>query len=644
MKTYFKFDNKNLKIIPKGWLKDYLIRQKEGLTGHIEKAGEPFKSFNWNKYDMDEINKMDPIWRWVPFEQTAYYLDGAVNLGNLLDDKELKEKTDKIIYDTFKNIDSDHYIGPTFLKDTNPTLRWQHTVFFRAVIAKYYENKDIKLIKKIEEHYLNDKALYVKNRNVTNIEIMLLVYEITKNKALLELAIKSYKGYQENIDLNDPVNHYTSELDLLDNNPPYEHGVTYNEISKLGAILYAYTGNKDFLKPTVNAYKKLEKYHLLPDGCISSNEFLRGKKANETHETCDISDFSWSLGYLLKTTKNGHYADLIERCILNAGIGATLENFKALQYFSGLNQVVLDRYSNHNFYRRGMDWMMYRPEHAVQCCSGNVNRIMPNYASRMYMRNRNTIYSIFYSESSLELKINRKKLIVNQDTNYPFNETIKFSFSGDYDNFFNYGLRIPSWADSYKVLKNGKEIDLKINKGFVIIKDLTINDKLELSFESSIKVKKYQSTGVIVEKGPLLYSLGMKGKRSFESNNDPDGFNPYNIYADKDWNYGIDVNDTNIEFINKNVTGYPWDLDYNPLSIRINAYKIPSLTLVKKKKVETSTNEFKKMTDILKGDFKFTPNVKSYKSGYTEKDRIELYPFASSKLRISVFPLIKKNS
>lgn len=47
----------------------------DGLTGNMENAGEPYKSFSWMKWDENELNKNDDIWKWVPFEQTAYWFD-----------------------------------------------------------------------------------------------------------------------------------------------------------------------------------------------------------------------------------------------------------------------------------------------------------------------------------------------------------------------------------------------------------------------------------------------------------------------------------------------------------------------------------------------------------------------------------------
>ena len=633
------------KAIPKGWHKEFLSRQLDGLTGHIENAGYPFDEISWIKYDDNALRYYGDIWKWVPFEQTAYYLDGATRLSSLLENKELKNKTDKIIYGVINNPEKDSFLGPDFLRPTTVNNRWPHTVFFRAAIAKYYINHDKSIIKAIENHYLNSSADYSKTRNVTNIEPMLMVYEITHNQKLLDLAIKTYKDYHADFN-KDPSACTDSTLEsvMLSKKIPYEHGVTYNEIAKLGAILYGYTGKKEYLKPAINAYKKLEKYHMQVDGLHSSNEFLRGKSPSESHETCDISDYTWSLGYLLKATGDAHYADLIEKCIFNAGIGAVLEGFKALQYFSSVNQIVSDEHSNHCFYRYGKNWMSYLPTHETQCCPGNVNRFFPNYVSRMVMRKNSNIFVVFYGDSEFEIKFGSKKLVIIQESNYPFDEEIKISFKGDYQKPFKFNVRIPKWCQKPCVMINNEIINGKITKGFMKIENVISSDIIKIILPMEINLNKYKNCGISVTRGPILYALGMKGKREQYTNSviKNKEFPGYKIYADKAWNYGINFEEAKPKYLKFNNQGYPWDLDYIPCGIEISAHKIPEFKEIRKTSIRTTDYENKSVYFTMKSDFIFTPKIKAFDfSEVSGEERIILYPYGASKLRMGVLPRIK---
>ena len=155
-------------------------------------------------------------------------------------------------------------------------------------------------------------------------------------------------------------------------------------------LLYAYTGQRKYLDAAVRADDKLIRDHILPDGVPSSNEYLDGNDPRTSHETCDITDYTWSLGHYLMTTGEARYADAIEKAVFNAGPGAVTKDFKALQYFSSVNQFIATGDSDHNEFKKGSTWMAYRPTHETECCAGNVHRFMPDYVARMWLEGRLT--------------------------------------------------------------------------------------------------------------------------------------------------------------------------------------------------------------------------------------------------------------
>ena len=76
-------------IRPQGWLMDYLQAQKTGLSGHPEALSYPYTTKLW---DGDIPRKGDHGSDWWRYEQTAYYADGLLRLGYLLDDEQMIEK------------------------------------------------------------------------------------------------------------------------------------------------------------------------------------------------------------------------------------------------------------------------------------------------------------------------------------------------------------------------------------------------------------------------------------------------------------------------------------------------------------------------------------------------------------------------
>ena len=98
------------------------------------------------------------------------------------------------------------------------------------------------------------------------------------------------------------------------------------------------------------------------------------------------------------------YADLIERTTFNALPGAVTKDFKQLQYFSAVNQMEIAATNS----RLG-HWptrMTYRAAHDTECCAGNINRAMPNYVIRMWMRaNDGGLAAVYYGPSEVSTTV-----------------------------------------------------------------------------------------------------------------------------------------------------------------------------------------------------------------------------------------------
>ena len=56
---------------------------------------------------------------------------------------------------------------------------------------------------------------------------------------------------------------------------------------------------------------------------------------------------------------------------------------------------------------------------------------------------------------------NGKEIVLHEETNYPFEEGIKFTVSTDEKVDFPFYLRIPSWTEGAEVRVNGKKISVK---------------------------------------------------------------------------------------------------------------------------------------------------------------------------------------
>jgi uncharacterized protein len=607
---------------PQGWLLEFLKRQKSGLTGHPEVLSYPFNSCLW----AGVITRVDEKHgaNWWRYEQTAYYSDGVLRLGYLLNDETLIKTGRAGVEYTLDHIQKNGRLGPDFL-----TSQWPVAVYFRVLQAEYMSTGNPQIIEALHKHYLSYTSEEIGNakRNIVNIEGALWTYGKTNDPKLLELAEKAYAlgGFELNM-----------KACMLPDSTIL-HGVTYMEMAKLPAILYTFTGKKEYLDAALSAMQKLDRYHMLPDGVPSSNEFLAGKDPLNSHETCDITDYTWAVGYLLMATGDAAWADHIEKAVFNAGPGAVSKDFKNLQYFSSVNQVIATGNSNQNKFFHGSTWMAYWPCHETECCAGNVHRFMPNYAARMWMRDANGgPVAALYGPSVERVSLNggKNNLTITETTNYPFSDQVIFSFDMDKPVSLPFSFRIPAWCHNASVTINDKPFTGELREGtFVTIKrKFERNDKITIHLPMSAQLVKGDKGGVSVEYGPLLFAYPVPEKVTIDTSTyanlggkkslNPD-FLALDIRPSGPWNYALAVDEHNfsgkVQMKGNVKSSYPFDPAGVPMVIRVPARKVKNWTLV---------------------DDRYTPSLPE--SGTMEYgatvDTIALVPYGSTRLRIAEFP------
>ena len=610
-------------IEPQGWIKEFLRRQQSGLTGHPEALSYPYDSSLW----AGEIRRNTDSYGsdWWRYEQTAYYSDGLLRLGYLLRDPDLIEKGEVGIRYTLENASKTGKLG-------NPRIEtmWPMCVYFRVMQAYYERTGDPEIPRALEKHYLNFSKEEVEQwRNIVSIEGMLWTFGKTANRKLLETARQAYDDGK--------FGDLTPELAANDERLSM-HGVTCMEELKLPMLLYAYTGEHRYLELAVNAERKLTRDHMLPDGVPASAEALVGNEnIINSHETCDITDYTWTLEQFLLTTGDVAWADKIEKAVFNAGPGAVTKDFRALQYFSSVNQVIATGRSNHNAFFHGSTWMAYRPTHETECCSGNVHRFMPNYVTYMWLRRKDgAIAAALYGPSCGTFDLpDGKTCRIEQHTEYPFEGEIEFRFFLDGKAEIPFLLRIPDWCDDARISVNGKPWKLPATHGtFVTIRrNFRNGDRIRLSLAMKPHLTSIPGQGVYLQRGPLVFSYAVPQHKTedqtvYANMNGKTPANPafkcWSIEPAGAWNYALCTDSPMLpEVIHPQEAkpgSYPFEAEQTPVKIRVPA-----------KKIRWELEEER-----------YTPRLPEGGVAQPISDTVEyldLIPYGCTELRLTVFPV-----
>jgi len=562
-------------IRAEGWLRGLLEIQRDGLGLHRGESGYPYNTCLWAGTIPKGGNPIAQAW-W-PYEQSGYIVDGLYRCGILLGDTVLTGLGHRNAAYVLEHPRANGMLGPEALGDA----QWAFSVFARALLADYDVTGDRTVLDRLTAHFaaLPDSLT---NRQTCIVESMCKVYSHTGNKAILERAEQIWRTFSmPGTADNEAFRH----ADMVAAAPVEVHGVTAAEVSKQPAILYLHTGRPEYLAAAEGFYASVERDHELVDGIPTSCEKLLSKAPEALHETCDISDFMWSYGYMLMATGDVRWADKLENAFYNAALGAVSKDFRAHQYFSSPNQIVATQFSSAADYgEEGLLRQAYRPGFDTECCSGNVHRMFPNYASRMWLRDtRGGIVAALYAPGRLSTQVGDRSVAVLERTDYPFRNNVEFEFECSETVKFPFTVRIPAWAEGATVRVNGESpVEAAAGTFYTVDRRFRTGDRVTLDLPMHPRMEYTAGNAVNVRRGPLLFSVDIaeEARKVTGQMKTSEDFPAWDITPASPWNYAL-APDTEIEVEERPVGAMPWLASETPVRLRLKAYEVPSWTVGK---------------------------------------------------------------
>jgi hypothetical protein len=305
----------------------------------------------------------------------------------------------------------------------------------------------------------------------------------------------------------------------------------------------------------------------------------------------------WAYGWALKALGNPGYADNMEKVMFNAGLGSITKDFRSHQYYSSPNQPVATIGSNP--FQDDDDWgyqalarLCYRPGHGTECCSGAIHKMMPLYLKRMWLQRGDEIVAALHGPSSATFELdNGRSVAITAETNYPFENRIRYSFetSGDLEEL-SFATRVPEWSTHCILRLNGNVLHEGEDSGcFLQVKrQYRTGDRLEVEFDTApvVRLQEHQESGseargMSVHYGPLLFSLPVDAKQVLVTDDGGVGkcsaeFPMYCLEPRSVWNLALPQSPTGdaIKVEHRQVEGYPWDVGNHPVSLRVQGARL----------------------------------------------------------------------
>jgi Beta-L-arabinofuranosidase, GH127 catalytic domain/Beta-L-arabinofuranosidase, GH127 middle domain len=607
-------------ITPKGWLRHQLELEADGMTGHLEDLSKwcNFKQSAWASPEGQGK---------FGWEEVPYWLKGFGDLGYVLGDQRIINDARKWLDAVLSSQEPDGYFGPRANRtglNGKPDL-WPHIVMCNVLQSFYEYTRDARVLPFLTRYFqwLNSlpaadfgAGYWPKIRFGDNIQTIYWLYNRTGDKFLLELARKIH-----------------TNMARWDTGVINWHNVNIAEGFREPAVFYQEAHNPRLLQDAERNYDTVMGiYGQFPGGGFAGDENCRPGYTGPRQgiETCGIVEFMHSFEMLTKISGNPLWAERCEQIAFNTFPAALTPDLKALHYLTCANQVQLDTQNKSPEIQNGGCMFAYSPYGIYRCCQHNVSHGWPYYAEELWLATEDGgLCASLYSASAVSATVgNGAKVKLDEVTEYPFSQTVRFKLSCARAIAFPLYLRIPGWCSAPAIQINGEPVPIDAKPLSYVVLEQTWKPgdeiKLELPMHITVQTWTKNHDSVSVNYGPLTFSLdvGERWKQCGGTAEWPE----YEVFPSTPWNYGLvlDQEDPAASFKVVKKTGplamQPFTPDTAPIVLLAKARRIPAWKL-----------------DRFGMVGKLQPSP-------AESDQplqtVTLIPMGAARLRISAFPVI----
>lgn len=609
-------------ITPEGWLRRQLELQKNGLNGHLSEISA------WLQRNDNAWLEAGGQWGW---EEVPYWLRGYASLSYIMKDEKMYEEALFWIDAILASQREDGNFGPKY---SGRQDFWPNMIVLWILQNHYEYTNDPRILPFMSaycEYLLTvpDKdflsSYWENSRGGDNLWSVVWLYNRTQDASLLKLAEKIHRNTAE----------WTRASEL-----PNWHNVNVAQCFREPATWYLFTGDETMRKASYNVYSLVRRtFGQVPGGMFGADENARMGfiDPRQGTETCGFAEQMSSDQIMLQITGDTLWAENCEDVAFNSYPAAFMPDYKSLRYITSPNHVVSDSKNHHPGIDNRGPFLAMNP-FSSRCCQHNHGVAWPYYSDHLVMATPDDgLAVLLYSASSTKARVGKGTLVtLKEETQYPFEETIRFTLQTVEPVSFPLYLRIPSWTQKPLLRINGKRVKVNYSdSSYVRIERRWENDdtvEFQLPMGISFRTWQVNQNSASVDYGPLTLSLKIAERyekkdsketaihdSKWQPGADATAWPSYEIYPESPWNYALSTNSP-IKLRKK-----PWPLDNNPFTLESTPLEFSAQGRI----IPSWQMDAYDLCGVL-------PCEDAPRAEWL--DEITLVPMGAARLRISAFP------